>query len=54
MKTLLVTLSLILAPTLTLAEGGCRGEHTQIEASTCAEGAVWDETKGVCLPSTTS
>jgi hypothetical protein len=53
MKTIL-TIALLLTPTLSFAEGGCRGEHSQINASTCAEGAVWDEAKGVCLPQTTS
>jgi hypothetical protein len=53
MKTFL-TIALLLTPTLAFAEGGCRGEHSQIEASSCAEGAVWDEAKGVCMPQTTS
>ena len=51
MKTVL-TIVLLLAPTVTLAEGGCHNERGQQEAATCAEGAVWDAEKGVCLPTT--
>ncbi len=51
MKTVL-TIALLLAPTLTFAEGGCHNERIRQEAATCAEGAVWDAAKGVCLPTT--
>jgi hypothetical protein len=51
MKTIL-TIALLLIPSLSLAEGGCHNERIRQEAATCAEGAVWDAEKGVCLPTT--
>jgi hypothetical protein len=52
-KTTLAVLALSLAPTLSLAGPGCSGmERTKVTASSCAEGAVWDEVKGACVATT--
>ncbi len=49
-KTTLAALALVLSPGMLLAKEGCGGSMKQeITASTCAQGAVWDEAKGMCV-----
>lgn len=48
-KTALAALALCLAPALALAEG-CHGTMMKdVTASSCPEGAVWDQAKGLCV-----
>ena len=55
MKTKLTAalLALLLSPSLALAMG-CSGDHKDISASSCKDGATYDSEKGVCVltPST--
>lgn len=51
-KTAVATLALALLPALAMAEG-CH-DRSQISASSCMEGHVWDETKGACVPQPSS
>lgn len=53
-KFAIATLALALAPGFALASGGCNSEKTQISASSCAEGTVFDAASGTCVPQTTS
>lgn len=53
-KTAFVALALAVAPGLALASEGCGAMKSKVSASTCIEGQVFDQTKGVCVPSTTS
>ncbi len=49
-KTTLAALALVLSPGMLLAKEGCGGSMKhEITASTCAQGAVWDEAKGMCV-----
>jgi len=53
--TVIAVLALSLSPTFALAEGGCMyGAKTKVTASSCAEGAAFDASKGACVPLTTS
>jgi hypothetical protein len=53
-KTTLIALVLAAAPGLALAGGGCNSEKTNISASSCVEGTVYDAATGTCVPQTTS
>ena len=48
LKTTLAAIALALMPTLALA-GGCHGEAKDITASSCKDGAVWDQARGMCV-----
>jgi hypothetical protein len=49
-KTTLAALALMLSPGMLMAGEGCGGSMKhEVTASTCAQGAVWDETKGMCV-----
>lgn len=52
-RILAVTATLALFPTLALAMG-CGSDHHPVQASSCAEGHVWDEKQGDCVKATTS
>ncbi len=52
-KTLLATLALAVLPTFGLA-AGCGHAASDQQAMSCAEGTLWDQTTGTCVPQTTS
>lgn len=47
-KTTLAALALALFPTLAAAEG-CNHGMKEVTASSCKDGHVWDEAKGMCV-----
>lgn len=47
-KSALAALALALLPSLGLAQG-CRGDLPDHTASSCMDGHVWDEAKGMCV-----
>jgi hypothetical protein len=49
-KTALAVIALALSPTLALAEGGCSHGKTDVQASSCMEGTMYDTAKGACVP----
>ncbi|MEL6167754.1 MAG: adenylosuccinate lyase [Pseudomonadota bacterium] len=51
-KTLLAAAVLVAAPTLSMAMGCNYGSHSTTTTAqiSCAEGAVYDETTGTCVP----
>ena len=51
-RTAFATLALALLPSLGLAQG-CH-DKSEISASSCIEGHVWDEAKGTCVPQPSS
>ncbi len=53
-KTTLAVIALMLSPTLALAGGGCSEKKSNISASVCAEGTMYDAATGTCQPVTTS
>lgn len=53
-KTTLAVIALMLSPTFALAEGGCDHMKSNISASACTEGTVYDAKTGTCLPVTSS
>lgn len=53
-KTTLAVIALMLSPTLALAEGGCAHGKSNISASACAEGSLYDAATGTCQPVTSS
>ncbi len=53
-KTTLAVIGLMLSPTFALAEGGCAHSKSNISASACAEGTMYDAASGTCKPLTTS
>ena len=53
-KTTLAMIALCLSPTIALAEGGCDHMKSNISASACAEGTIYDAKTGPCLPVTSS
>lgn len=48
LTTALTALALLLAPSLSFA--GCKGDHSQQTAMSCAEGMMMDEETGTCVP----
>ncbi|MGL4320295.1 MAG: adenylosuccinate lyase [Paracoccaceae bacterium] len=55
MKTTFAALALILAPSLSLAEGGCSGHDAVKDASiSCAQGTTYDAATGTCVAGTNS
>ena len=52
-RILAVTATLALFPTLSLAMG-CSGDHNPVQASSCAEGHIWDAKTANCVEATTS
>jgi hypothetical protein len=42
-------IAVMLSPSLAFAMGGCSGEHKEITASSCKDGATWDAAKGACV-----
>ncbi len=52
-RTLAAAILLSLAPGLALA-GGCSFDHMNEQASSCAEGYVWDGAAEACVPKATS
>jgi hypothetical protein len=53
-KMTLAALALMLAPGAALAMGCAHDSVKETTASTCVDGAVWDEATGACVPTTTS
>ena len=53
-KTTFIALVLAAAPGLALAGPGCDRDTTNISASSCAEGTMYDAATGTCVPQTTS
>lgn len=53
-RTAFVAFVLAAAPGFALAGGGCDAMKSKVSASNCAEGQVYDDAKGVCVPQTTS
>ncbi len=53
-KTTLAVIALCLSPTFALAEGGCDHMKSNISASACAEGTMFDAKSGTCVPVTSS
>jgi hypothetical protein len=47
-KTTLAAIALALMPTFALAQG-CNHAVKEVTASSCKEGSVWDEAKGMCV-----
>ncbi len=47
-KTTLAAIALALLPTLAQAQG-CHERTKDVTASSCKEGSVWDEAKGMCV-----
>jgi len=53
-KTTLVALTLVLAPTYALAGGDCSGFDNRAQsASVCTEGQTFNETLGMCVTTPT-
>ncbi len=50
LKTLVTTLILTLAPTLSLAMGDCSTTATELHVMSCAEGSQIDSETGTCVP----
>jgi hypothetical protein len=48
LRTTLAALALVLAPGITSAMV-CSDGHTEVTASSCKDGMIWDETKGTCV-----
>jgi hypothetical protein len=48
-KTTLAALALSIVPGLAFAGGGCHDGMKEVTASSCKDGAVWDESKGMCV-----
>ncbi|MFM2389917.1 MAG: hypothetical protein RLZZ437_1472 [Pseudomonadota bacterium] len=54
-KTTFAALALILAPSLSFAEGGCSGHDAVKDASiSCAPGTVYDASTNTCVTGTNS
>ena len=53
-KTTLAVIALMLSPTFALAEGGCANSKSNISASACTDGTIYDAATGTCQPLTTS
>ena len=53
-KTTLAVIALMLSPTVALAAGGCDHMKSNISASACAEGTIYDAATGICQPVTSS
>jgi len=48
-RTAVVALALVVAPTLALAMGDCRSNHRSTSAASCAEGHIWDARTQGCV-----
>ena len=52
-RTTVVALALVVAPTLALAMGDCGSKATSTSAASCAEGTMWDARAQACVPTVT-